>query len=475
MSDVNLQSPFDAYDGDEPFVFVSYAHKNGRQVFQEIKRLHDLGVRIWFDGGIDPGNEWAEDIHKALIKSHMFLVFITPASVESNNVRDEISLALNKKKQFLAVHLQKTQLLDGLELRMNRLQAILKYNMTEENYNKKLWSSFSKQDVIDRKNLRLKNEKKPELNLITRLYKNNFLKSIIVSSIFILIVFCLVIFGPSYFGKVSSTNQITVISNDVISKVPALNQNKIVLPASDAVLPNAKLKGAAPNQNKIMTEDLGNGISLDMVLIPAGKFKMGPPKKDVEVTLTKPYFMGKYEVTQEQWESVMGSNPSDTKEAKFPVTNVSWNDCQDFIKKLNDKTKSGYRLPTEAEWEYACRAGTSTAYSFGDIVMKSDANFNFSEGNVGIKVAGGYKPNAFGLYNMHGNVSEWCQDFEEDIDIFSGGVIDPKGPSTGSYRVCRGGSFNTSFDSIQSTSFFREGFPLSRPDREVGFRLARTK
>jgi len=451
MPDVNLQSPFDAYDGDEPFVFVSYAHKDGRQVFQEIKRLHDLGVRIWFDGGIDPGNEWPEDIGKALLKAQMFLVFITPAAVESTNVRNEINFAINKKKSFVAVHLQKTQLPVGLELRTGDIQAILKYNMTEENYNKKLWSSFSEQVGIDRKLLRLKNEKKPEPNLITGLYKNNFLKSIIVSSIFILIVFCFVFFGSSYFGKVSSTNQIPSNSNDVISK------------------------GAAPNQNKIMTEDLGNGIGLDMVLIPAGKFKMGPPKKDVEVTLTKSYFMGKYEVTQEQWESVMGSNPSDTKEAKFPVTNVSWNDCQDFIKKLNDKTKSGYRLPTEAEWEYACRAGTSTAYSFGDIVTKSDANLNFSGSNVGIKVAGGYKPNAFGLYNMHGNVSEWCQDFEEDIDIFSGGVIDPKGPSTGGSRVCRGGSFNTSFDSIQSTSFFREGFPLSRPDREVGFRLARTK
>jgi len=450
MPDVNLQSPFDAYDGDEPFVFVSYAHKDGRQVFQEIKRLHDLGVRIWFDGGIDPGNEWPEDIGKALLKAQVFLVFITPAAVESTNVRNEINFAINKKKSFVAVHLQKTQLPVGLELRTGDIQAILKYNMTEENYNKKLWSSFSEQVGIDRKLLRLKNEKKPEPNLITGLYKNNFLKSIIVSSIFILIVFCFVFFGSSYFGKVSSTNQIPSNSNDVISK------------------------GAAPNQNKIMTEDLGNGISLDMVLIPAGKFKMGPPKKDVEVTLTKPYFMGKYEVTQEQWESVMGSNPSETKEAKFPVTNVSWNDCQDFIKKLNDKTKSGYRLPTEAEWEYACRAGTSTAYSFGDIVTKSDANFNFSGENVRIKAVGGYKPNVFGLYNMHGNVSEWCQDFEEDIDIFSGGVIDPKGPPEGSRRVQRGGDYNTSYN-VGSESFSRTSSQPDRADREAGFRLAKTK
>jgi len=113
--------------------------------------------------------------------------------------------------------------------------------------------------------------------------------------------------------------------------------------------------------------DLGKGVKLEMVLIPAGKFMMGSPGSEIgrvdnetqhEVTLTKPFYMGKYEVTQEQWQAVMGNNPSRTKGAKLPVTNVSWNDCQDYIKKLNAKTNGGYRLPSEAEWEYACRAGT---------------------------------------------------------------------------------------------------------------------
>ncbi|NBY01850.1 MAG: WGR domain-containing protein, partial [Planctomycetes bacterium] len=117
-------------------------------------------------------------------------------------------------------------------------------------------------------------------------------------------------------------------------------------------------------------EDLGQGVKLEMVLVPAGKFMMGSPKNEKgrcenetqhEVTLTKPFYMGKYAVTQEQWESVMGNNPSDTKGAKLPVTDVSWEDCQEFIEKLNGITKGKYRLPTEAEWEYACRAGTSTA------------------------------------------------------------------------------------------------------------------
>jgi len=144
MPDVNLPLPFDAYAGEEPFVFVSYAHKDGHLVYPEIKALHDSGVRIWFDGGIDPGNEWPEDIAQALLKAKMFLVFVTPSAVESKNVRDEINFAINNDKSFLAVHLQETQLPAGLALRMGGIQAILKHRMTKENYNKKLLSTFPK-------------------------------------------------------------------------------------------------------------------------------------------------------------------------------------------------------------------------------------------------------------------------------------------------------------------------------------------
>ena len=190
--------------------------------------------------------------------------------------------------------------------------------------------------------------------------------------------------------------------------------------------------------------ELGKEVKLEMVLIPAGKFKMGSPANEKgrgfdetqhEVTLTKPFYMGKYEVTQEQWFEIMGVNPSRKKGRMFPVTDVSWNDCQDFIKKLNAKTNGGYRLPTEAEWEYACRAGTTTAYSCGDNLKKSDANIDGDS----IKAVGSYRPNAFGLYDMHGNVFEWCNDCYANYP--AGAVIDPKGPATGKSRVLRGGSY----------------------------------
>lgn len=116
----------------------------------------------------------------------------------------------------------------------------------------------------------------------------------------------------------------------------------------------------------------------EMVLIPAGKFKMGPPERTHDVTITNPFYMGKYEVSQKQWEVIMHNNPSVTKGDVLPVTNVSWFDCQEFVTKLNEKTNGDYRLPTEAEWEYSCRAGTVTAYSFGDKITPQDANYDGS-------------------------------------------------------------------------------------------------
>ena len=221
-------------------------------------------------------------------------------------------------------------------------------------------------------------------------------------------------------------------------------------------------------------------IAKEMVLIPAGKFKMGSPASEKgrsddepqhQVTLTKSYYMGTYEVTQEHWESVMESNPSSkTKGAKLPVTDVSWGDCQGFIKKLNASTKGGYRLPTEAEWEFACRAGTTTRYSFGDKITPKDANYRDSK--IGKPVAvGSYKPNAFGLYDMHGNVWEWCEDLEADYP--KGAITGPKGgPATEECRVLRGGSFyfidSTAHSSLRSlvTPTYRTLY--------LGFRLART-
>ena len=226
-------------------------------------------------------------------------------------------------------------------------------------------------------------------------------------------------------------------------------------------------------------EDLGQGVKLEMVLVPAGKFMMGSPKKEKdrdddetqhEVTLTKSYYMGKYVVTQEQWEQIMGNNPSYYKGTKLPVTGVSWNDFQKFIKKLNEITKGKYRLPTEAEWEYACRAGTTTAYYFGDKITLLDANYADSKIDKPLAV-GTYKPNAFGLYDMHGNLWECCNDWYGKYSVNA--LTDPSGPTKGSGRVLRGGSFNFK-SGVRSSCRSREYSGPSNPSTHTGFRLART-
>ena len=225
------------------------------------------------------------------------------------------------------------------------------------------------------------------------------------------------------------------------------------------------------------TVDLGRGINLAMILIPQGKFIMGSPlsepgHKDDElqhqVVLFRPYFMGKYEVTQEQWEVVMGENPSQTKGAKLPVTNISWNDCQNFVSKLNAKTESNYRLPTEAEWEFACRSGANSAYSIGDKITKDDANYENVKG--GAKLVGSYKPNAFGLYDMHGNVWEFCSDW---YGAYSAGKsIDPMGVKNGHDHVLRGGSFFV--DGLLLRSSTRDYVAPDFHNVVIGFRLAKS-
>ena len=170
--------------------------------------------------------------------------------------------------------------------------------------------------------------------------------------------------------------------------------------------------------------------------------------------------MGKYEVTREQWQAVMRDNSS--RGSGSPITNVSWNDCQEFIKKLNARTNGGYRLPTEAEWEYACRAGTTTAYSVGDSLTETNAN-------IVPKPAGSFKPNGFGLYHMHESAWEWCEDWKADYP--AGAVTDPKGPATGENRVLRGGSFR--FDLRFASSSLRNDDSTTIRNGSYGLRLVR--
>ncbi len=189
--------------------------------------------------------------------------------------------------------------------------------------------------------------------------------------------------------------------------------------------------------------------------------------------LTKPFYLGVMEVTQEQYQKVMGTNPSQFKGPQNPVETVSWADAVEFCRKLSampaEKTAGHvYRLPTEAEWEYACRSGTTTRYSFGDDASRF-GDYGWCEGTKTHPV-GEKKPNAWGLYDMHGNVSEWCQDW---YGLYpSGSATDPTGDTYVRSRVCRGGCFGDGAGSCRSASRF-EYKPVHRFNY-LGFRVLRS-
>jgi formylglycine-generating enzyme required for sulfatase activity len=184
---------------------------------------------------------------------------------------------------------------------------------------------------------------------------------------------------------------------------------------------------------------------------PPGTFMMGSPRDEPQrvenetqhqVTLSRGFWMLETEVTQEMWESVMGRNPSHFKSGKLPVESISWNDCQEYIKKLNElgiaPTGFKFSLPTEAQWEYACRAGTTTAFYFGDTLNREQANFGGGRRGRTSEV-GSFPANAWGLRDMHGNVAELCLDWYGNYP--SDAATDPTGLSQGSYRVNRGGGW----------------------------------
>jgi formylglycine-generating enzyme required for sulfatase activity len=235
-----------------------------------------------------------------------------------------------------------------------------------------------------------------------------------------------------------------------------------------------------------------NTLGMKLTLIPAGTFMMGAPESESvlgydehqhQVTISKAFYMQTTEVTQGQWKAVMGTepwkgNPLAKEGPNYPATFVTWNDAVAYCKKLSEKEGKTYRLPTEAEWEYACRAGTKTAWSFGD-----DANavgdFAWHDKNasrirahyphhVGLK-----KPNAFGLFDMHGNVREFCNDYYAGNYYTQSPETDPAGPTAVSFRVIRGGCFGDPVPHLRSANRhpddFVDNFGI------IGFRVVREK
>ena len=287
---------------------------------------------------------------------------------------------------------------------------------------------------------------------------------------------------PADIKKLSRRNATEIRSGrDFHNHVDRLIRGIEFLRQMDQLTPMVHPPKAERKPGEIFTNSLG----MKFAWIPPGAFLMGSPRNEKarsdketqhKVTLTKGFYMGVNLVTQEQWQAVMSGNPSHYKgEKNLPVDSVSWDDCQEFIKKLREKDQKPYRLPTEAEWEYACRAGTTTPFYFGSSLAQDQANCSSGIANsLGRLFFTGkttpvcnYPPNAWGLHDMHGNLWEWCQDWNGEYPKHE--VTDPQGPNSGKHRVLRGGSWFNNPDHCRSAG--RNGNePGGRSDR-YGFRL----
>jgi formylglycine-generating enzyme required for sulfatase activity len=250
-------------------------------------------------------------------------------------------------------------------------------------------------------------------------------------------------------------------------------------------------KGAIVNRQQKQAEyyvETFHGTSLEMVAIPGGTFMMGSPETEEErddsespqhrVTVA-PFFMGKYPITQEQYEAVMGNNPSNFQGKKRPVEQVSWHDANEFCQILSQITGKTYRLPNEAEWEYACRAGTTTPFHFGETITTDvanyDGNYTYASAPKGVyrqktTDVGSFPANNFGLYDLHGNVWEWCADIwhkNYNGAPSDGSLWESGGDNT--QRLLRGGSWGYDPRNCRSASRLRvyPGFRLNG----IGFRL----
>jgi formylglycine-generating enzyme len=416
MSSRRWTLPCAAYTGKEPYIFISYAHVDGERVYPEIKALYDLGYRVWYDEGIDPSDEWLKKIALAIDGSAIFIVFITRDAIQSYFVNKEVKYAINERKLLLPVYLEEVSLPKDWKLGMGDIQAVMKWGMSADDYSRKMMKA---------------------------------------------------------------------LPGDCLEK-----------PGQVVVHDIAK--------NTIQELHMPDGF----VFIQGGTYLMGSPENEAErsgneiqhrVTVSD-FYMEKYPVTVTQFEAFISEENYRTdadkegvnwrydtrgelqQDKQHPVIHVSWNDAAAYYQWLSKKLNKTFRLPTEAEWEYACRADTTTPFNTGNNLTTDHANYNgnypyenYPKGKYLGKTTpvGSYPPNGWGLYDMHGNVYEWCLDWYGEKyynECKRQGIVDnPQGPENGSYRVLRGGSWCYFARFCRSARRYGD-YPGFR-DYFVGFRL----
>ena len=435
MSSPNRPLPCLAYTGKEPYLFISYAHVDSDRVYPEIKALSDQGYRIWYDEGIAPSKEWSEEIAQAIISSSMFIVFISQNAIQSHNVKDEINYSLDKNIPFLPVYLEEVVLTEGLQMRTRRFQAIMKWQISADDYKRKMLNALPGE--------------------------------------------CL--------GK---TQQVSVhdtthnIAKNTILELP--KPGGFVSIKGGTFLMGSPETEAGRRDNETQHQVKVNVFYLAKYPVTVSQFETFINETNYQTDADKDG--GSYIWNDKAWDKKLGVNwRCDPKgnlqnDKQHPVIHVSWHDASAYCQWFSKKQSRNFRLPTEAEWEYACRAGTTTPFNTGANLTTAQANYdgnypyqNYPKGKyLGTTTpVGSYPPNGWGLYDMHGNVWEWCLDWyggKYYNECKRQGIVDnPQGPETGSDRVLRGGSWGSCAGFCRS-AYRRYGDPGNR-NYDVGFRL----
>lgn len=462
---------------DKVKIFISYARVDAVPVAEIYQRLLDAGFDPWIDSeDLLPGVKWKDAIIKAVREADLFLLCISSRSSNRQGfIQREIKIAFDQLEEktsdhiyFIPVRLEECDLPERVE----EFQCV---NWFESG----AWERLEKALRIQSEKLIGNRPPKPQ--------------------------------PPSPFGKTGTQTKVVQTVTPVVAR--AVDQPDefpfVTIKLNDRGEEISQSRGIATGE----IEDLGGGVTIEMIQLPGGEFWMGSTEADTQTAFAEakrynknakeewykaetprhrvsvsPFMMGRYPVTQLQWFEVMGDLPA--MEAKlrgegYPVVNITWTEATEFCKELSRRTKHQYRLPTEAEWEYACRARTDTPFSFGPTLSPEVANYWWSSPFANgpkrepiqktLPVGSLDVANAFGLFDMHGNVWEWCSDwhrYKYYQECKSQGVVtDPQGPSTGSDRVVRGGGWLG--DAVRCRSANRSGDPPDIRGDYLGFRLVR--
>ena len=482
ISSKDVPEPFESYSGDGPYIFVSYAHADKVTVYESIRYFRDAGVNVWYDEGIPPAGEWVEEIAHAIKRSVLFVVFVSPRSVDSRFVRSEVGYALSENKEILTIFLEDTTLPAGLSLCLQQFQSIL---VSENDWCERASSTMlAKQDEPSPLKEQDSAEEEDELfdygaqlwksweramQSQSRRYGASPLakdpESIPKKRESV----------PPFIGKAEDSSDLGQLPISARLEMESYPKGRTRHPWAVNVAVAEEERGSDVEQKHVHTDYYAGKFSW----IPAGEISIWVPYAEEQrvVQVRHGFWLGQLLVTQEVYEKVMGTNPSFTdgslenREDHLPVNNISWLDAVSFCKALTIMARNHgtlpkhheFRLPSEVEWEYACRAGTSTAYYFGDEPSELH-NHGWFRGNsrkrihpVGLK-----SPNPWKLFDMYGNVREWVG------NSFVNTLLDDS--EQDEFRISRGGGYMKSAADCKSSS--RSTNSLYHRFRNLGFRVA---